>query len=181
QTAYPRAQIRSAQRQLPRQFPFERDVVLLDAGLGEVKRNRVDRRLPTERTQCAAAERADPVRVQPPWPARERSRRRTGLRAPLVEGVGRDRIAHTLRGRCRVEDAVTAPNHALFRHAPCCAKTRRNIICVRIDPGIPGQATCESSSEPALSSLEQSADTLSLIFLDQHPASALRLVSVSLV
>jgi len=47
--------------------------------------------------------------------------------------------------------------------------------------GIPGQATCESSSEPALSSLEQSADTLSLIFLDQHPASALRLVSVSLV
>src|SRR5262245_38550409 len=48
-------------------------------------------------------------------------------------------------------------------------------------PGIPGQATCESSSEPALSSLEQSADTLSLIFLDEHPASALRLVSVSLV
>ena len=48
-------------------------------------------------------------------------------------------------------------------------------------PGIPGQATCESSSEPALFSLEQSADTLSLIFLDEHPASALRLVSVSLV
>src|SRR5262249_59717237 len=42
QTADPRAQIRSAQRQLPRQFPFEGDVVLLDAGLGEVKGNRVD-------------------------------------------------------------------------------------------------------------------------------------------
>jgi hypothetical protein len=61
-----------------------------------------------------------------------------------------------------------------------CADITTKLLDCRRQSGIPGQATYESSSEPALFSLEHSADTFSLIFLDEHPASALRLVSVSL-
>src|SRR5262245_5124202 len=126
-----RADVGDADGEVPAELALVGDIELFDAGALEVNRDSVRGQTPEvvriADTNRAAGKGRNAARVNASGQTQSVS-----LGDPLVEAVRRQRVAHALRRRGRVEHAVTAAQHLAVSEPPRDAESRREVVLISL-------------------------------------------------